>query len=186
MTHDETLAARMISARAERQQREIETIKERSIPVRLSDADVERLADRAARAGMTVGELLASFVGDLVDGTYTNGSDERMYAQDWFDRCGFSHYPVNNVAKLACDDALDVFMDHWDNYQTSLEELAVRKENLGDGDITEEDVAEVEGWVSTELKELQAVMKQAECEGTLEEVAAEVTAWYAGVKKLKV
>ena len=33
--------------------------------------------------------LLASFIGDLVDGTFTNGSDERYLAEDWFNRCGF-------------------------------------------------------------------------------------------------
>ena len=29
------------------------------------------------------------FIGDLVDGTFTNGSDERYLAEDWFNRCGF-------------------------------------------------------------------------------------------------
>lgn len=75
----------------EQQEKEIATIKERTFELRLSDEDVKRLWEKAGRVGMTAGELLTSFVGDLVDGTYSHGSDERMYAEQWFDRCGFSY-----------------------------------------------------------------------------------------------
>lgn len=73
------------------QMEEIATIKERTITLKLSDADCDRLLKKAGGSGLTVAELLQNFIGDLVDGTYTNGSDERMYAQDWFDRCGFGY-----------------------------------------------------------------------------------------------
>lgn len=59
--------------------------------LRLSDADCKRLAHKAGEVGLTVGDLLQDFIGDLVDGTYSNGSDERMLAQQWFDRVGFEH-----------------------------------------------------------------------------------------------
>ena len=72
------------------QKKEISTIKERQFAIKLSDADVERLYKKSGTAGLTPEELLENFVGDLVCGTYTNGSDERMYAEQWFDRCGFS------------------------------------------------------------------------------------------------
>lgn len=75
----------------EQQEKEIASIKERTFELRLSDEDVKRLWEKAGRVGMTAGELLTSFVGDLVDGTYSHGSDERMYAEQWFDRCGFSY-----------------------------------------------------------------------------------------------
>ena len=45
---------------------------------------------KAASHGMTVSGLLESFIGDLVEGTFTNGSDERYLAEDWFNRCGSS------------------------------------------------------------------------------------------------
>ncbi len=61
-------------------QEEMATIKERSISLKLSDADCERLLKKAAMCGLTVAELLQNFIGDLVDGTYSNGSDERMLA----------------------------------------------------------------------------------------------------------
>lgn len=69
----------------EEQRKEIETIKKRQIKLELSDADCDRLARKCGEYGLTIGELIENFVGDLVDGTYSNGSDERMYAQQWFD-----------------------------------------------------------------------------------------------------
>ena len=68
----------------EEQRKEIETIKKRQIKLELSDADCDRLARKCGEYGLTIGELIENFVGDLVDGTYSNGSDERMYAQQWF------------------------------------------------------------------------------------------------------
>jgi len=73
------------------QQKEIATIKERDIKLNLSDADVKRLFKISAEAGLTPEELLESFIGDLVDGTYSNGSDERMYAKQWYMRCGYCY-----------------------------------------------------------------------------------------------
>ena len=60
----------------EEQQKEIETIRERKITVKLSDADCDRLARKCGEHGLTIGELIENFVGDLVGGTYSNGSDD--------------------------------------------------------------------------------------------------------------
>jgi hypothetical protein len=73
------------------QQEEIKTIRERTIILNLSDADMKRISEKASDAGLTVAELLQNFIGDLVDGTYSNGSDERMRANQWFNRCWFAH-----------------------------------------------------------------------------------------------
>lgn len=66
---------------------EFETVKERNFSIRLSDVDVEYLFIKAGSVGLTVPELLENFIGDLVDGTFTNGSDERDLASQWFERC---------------------------------------------------------------------------------------------------
>lgn len=55
--------------------KEIKTVKERSITLKLSDADCDRIAKKAGRSGLTVATLLENFIGDLVGGTYSNGSD---------------------------------------------------------------------------------------------------------------
>ena len=76
----------------EEQQKEIETIRERKITVKLSDADCDRLARKCGEHGLTIGELIENFVGDLVGGTYSNGSDERDY--DGLDSSGRPQYTV--------------------------------------------------------------------------------------------
>lgn len=75
------------------QQEEIKTIRPRTIEINLSDADVKRISEKAEGHGLTVAELIKNFIGDLVDGTYSNGSDERMYANEWFNRCYFGAVP---------------------------------------------------------------------------------------------
>ena len=82
----------------EQQKKEIETIKPRTYMLNLSDADVERIESKAMEYGMTVSKLLENFIGDLIDGTYSNGSDERMYANQWFNRCCFE--PVRKERNL--------------------------------------------------------------------------------------
>lgn len=81
----------------EQQQKEIETISERNIKIRLSDADCDRISDLCGEYGITVAELLENFIGDLVDGTRSNGSDERDLAQDYFYRCSFARFPENTL-----------------------------------------------------------------------------------------
>ena len=55
----------------EEQKKEIETIRERKITVKLSDADCDRLARKCGEHGLTIGELIENFVGDLVGGITT-------------------------------------------------------------------------------------------------------------------
>jgi hypothetical protein len=86
------------------QEKEIQTIKERTIKLKLSDADVERVFEKAGSVGLSVEELLQNFIGDLVDGTYSNGSDERMYANEWLDRCWFKMFPEKTFIKYLLDD----------------------------------------------------------------------------------
>lgn len=98
------------------QLKEIPTIREREIELRLSDADCERITEFCERYGLTLSELLRSFIGDLVDGTHSNGSDERMYAQEWLDnsRSNFSnrksllYYLFTNGS---IDDLIDTLND---------------------------------------------------------------------------
>ncbi len=73
------------------------TLKDRSITFGLSDTDCEQLMERCGMCGITVDQLLENFIGDLVSGTHSNGSDERMLANKWFDRCWFSVEPTNGV-----------------------------------------------------------------------------------------
>lgn len=68
---------------------EIETVKGRPFNIRMSDNDCRQLARIAAAQGMPPADLLAAFVGDLIGGTYSNGSDERYKAAEWLERTCF-------------------------------------------------------------------------------------------------
>lgn len=79
------------------QKKEIETIRDRTITVRLSDADCKRVSRLCGKYNLTVGQMIENFIGDLVDGTYSNGSDERELAERWFHRCWFGMFPENTL-----------------------------------------------------------------------------------------
>lgn len=75
-----------------------------SIPIELSKADLRSLCCKAGSAGLTVGELLENFINDLIIGERSNGSDERMYAEQWFQRCWFSiDYGTSSFLSYLCN-----------------------------------------------------------------------------------
>ena len=113
------------------QQEEIKTIRPRTIEVNLSDADVKRISEKAGKHGLTVGELIGNFIGDLVDGTYSNGSDERMYANEWFDRCWFGAFPDYTFLKYLLEwGRLEEVIKALENIETSKETIAEIEESL--------------------------------------------------------
>ncbi len=98
------------------QRDEIKTIRARNISFNLSDADVKRLCEKAGCAGLTVSKLLENFIGDLVCGTYSNGSDERDLAQRWFARCGFSWMNGYSFLNYLIDfDDVEETVDCWND-----------------------------------------------------------------------
>lgn len=97
--------------RGEQQKKEIETIKQRIIKVKLSDADCEKLYNLCGEHNISVADLLESFIGDLVGGTHTNGSDERMYAIRYFERCWFGMFPETTLLNWFLNMGYDVHDD---------------------------------------------------------------------------
>ncbi len=160
------------------QREEIETIKARNISLNLSDADVKRLCEKAGSVGLAVSELLESFIGDLVDGTYTNGSDERMYANEWFERCGFSWMSESFLRFLIdCDDVEDT-VDDWNEikYYKDLEEL---------GEDDKEDLAYYEESINDKFEEYRRYKKADEEKLTLEAEMEKVVNWWNEYEQIK-
>ena len=135
----------------EQQEAEIKTIKPRNITINLSDADVERLFGKTYVNGITPSELIEGFLGDLLDGTYSNGSDERMLADEYFERCCYGmgadytflrwalecEYYDNIIALIDdrdfCVDVLAAGQNGWNARMTPEEikkEIAEFKEDL--------------------------------------------------------
>lgn len=111
------------------QKEEIATIKPRTITIDLSDADCERISEKAARYGLTIGDLLKNFIGDLVDGTYSNGSDERMYAEQYCERCWYSWMNENLLSYLNVYADVEGYLDLIDNIEDGKKTLAEYEKN---------------------------------------------------------
>lgn len=86
---------------------ETETCTLKNYTLNLSDHDTEAIARKAGSYNMTVPRLLEHFIADLIDGNYTNGSDERMYANQWLERCLFAHESDRNLITFICDHNYD-------------------------------------------------------------------------------
>lgn len=90
-----------------------------NINLNLEANDLGNLSNMAAVRGIKVSELLENFVNDLVYGTYTNGSDERLHANEWFDRCGFDNCNRNTFLQyLYNENILKEFIDNCVDYYT--------------------------------------------------------------------
>lgn len=102
-----------------------------------------RLYERAAEASITAEELLENFIGDLVDGTHTNGSDERTRAGEWFERCWFSFDCYGSfLAYLIRDGVYKSFLDLLDDVTECTEEIVLL--DVSDFDSQEEYDEELE------------------------------------------
>lgn len=100
----------------------------------MSDADVKRISEMAGSHGLTVGELIQNFIGDLVGGTYSNGSDERMYAEQWFNRCWFGMFPDLTFLRYLIEwGGLEEIIDALDDIETSEESIKRSEEAIASG-----------------------------------------------------
>lgn len=91
---------------------------QRTITIRLPEDDIEELCRKAGGADLTVSELLENFISDLVGGSRTNGSDERMYVRKWFNRCWSSMEQEKTFLSYLVDyDLVDEAMDYWSDLE---------------------------------------------------------------------
>ena len=64
----------------------------RNFRLELSDEDVRSFTDKCRDDGTTPEEVLEGFINDLIGGSQTRGSDERMLARQYYDRCGYGYF----------------------------------------------------------------------------------------------
>ena len=116
---------------------ETETCALKNYTLNLSDHDTEAIARKAGSYNMTVPRLLEHFIADLIDGNYTNGSDERMYANQWLERCLFAHESDRNLITFICDhnydfDAIQKILQSIEDTQWYLQEAKNKIESTDD------------------------------------------------------
>ena len=121
-----------------------ENIPLRSVPVRISDKDLKALAEKCGRDGITVQELFEVFVGDLTGGVFYSGSDEGMYADQWYDRHGFSWMNedilLSHLLDYGSASSVEEFLSAWDEreyYKSHPEEADPEEYQWWEDDIAE-------------------------------------------------
>lgn len=173
----------------EKQQEEIKTIRERTLTLRLSDADVKRICKKAASVSLTVSQLLENFIGDLICGTYSNGSDERNYADNWFERCCFdlSAEPTflrYSLINFICEDVIELYNDIQDEkeYLSEIEAEPMQEDELEEKALIEENIE----YLSEQLQEyFTGYQKEWKMENSsLEEEMKIILAWYKQYQNL--
>lgn len=92
----------------------------------LSDKDCTRLCELCKGHGITVSYLLESFIGDLINGSTTNGSDERMCANTYFSRCLFGMFPERTLLNWLSENCYDIY----DDFVWTLDEIEWQREKL--------------------------------------------------------
>ena len=128
----------MYPTHGEQQQEEIKSIRKRTIELELSDTDIKRISEKAGAHGLTVGKLLENFIGDLVCGTYSNGSDERDLAGQWFERCWFGMFPDMTFLNYLIEwGGLDEVLEAYDDIADCEEGIKITQEELASGVMTD-------------------------------------------------
>lgn len=160
------------------QKREIETIRPKKVTLNLSEADCRRISLKAANYGLTVGELLENFIGDLVNGTYTNGSDEREQAQAWAERCWFGidemNPEISKIIRWSRDEWVD--LDHLQTVLTHMEHCENVIQEDPDYEYIEEYKQDLETW-KEELENYKVDYLKYNPEGDWESDLSELKKW---------
>jgi len=66
--------------------------KNRAFNLELTDKETTAFIEKCFRDGTTPAEVLEGFICDLTGAERTRGSDERMYAGQYYERCGYGYF----------------------------------------------------------------------------------------------
>jgi len=66
--------------------------KKRAFTLELTDTETAAFIEKCFRDGTTPAEVLEGFICDLTGAERTRGSDERMYAGQYYERCGYGYF----------------------------------------------------------------------------------------------
>lgn len=154
-------------------------MEKRKITVKLSDVDCDSLVRKCGEYGLSIGELIENFIGDLVGGTYSNGSDEEDYANQWFERCWFGMFPKQTLLNHLLNWGYDPedYLNALDNIGTAKEEKKYLEEHPEEADEEEASCidSDIEEW-EDELKDMRKDWKP-EGEPNMDEEIERIKKW---------
>lgn len=119
---------------------EIETTK-RTFKLELSDEEVVELYTMAGRMDLMPEQLLEYFIRDLTESIRSNGSDERMMANQWMNRCWFSHEDKSFSAYLIEEGEDEEILKTLDQIEACKQWIAHSEESIKSG-VINDDISE--------------------------------------------
>ena len=111
-------------------------LKKRAFTLELTDEDTANFIRKCYQDGTTPAEVLEGFINDLIDGSRTRGSDERMYAEQYYERCCYGFFFPGEYRTFTQwllseygEYSLKEIIDSLDDIKTLEEEIAYLKEH---------------------------------------------------------
>lgn len=90
------------------------TTKKTNYELELTRKDNQKFKRYCLENGTTPEKVLEGFINDLINGNYTNGSDERDLAHQYFDRCCYGLGEITFLQYLIQNLLLDDYI-YWSN-----------------------------------------------------------------------
>lgn len=105
-----------------------------TLTLELTQDDFMDFAKKAARVSISPESLLENMIADLICGQDTNGSDERMHMENWFNRCRPNWTTENNfLTHLMRFDILEHLLDNYNEVLECDDMIRMEKEKFKSG-----------------------------------------------------
>lgn len=169
--------------------KETDAIKEKTVSVKLSASDCQKISELCGKHGITVGKLLENFIYDLTGGARSNGSDERECAKSYFNRCWSYLSDEKTLLNFLLErDEYDVeeFVDLIDLIHAEYDVLDYSEKNPGKFDAAEiQDIKAVIECAEEELGEIKSKYFCVNSDADWEEEVVKVQRWLTETERLR-
>ena len=169
-------------------------LKKRAFSLELTDTETAAFIEKCFRDGTTPAEVLEGFICDLTGAERTRGSDERMYAGQYYERCGYGFFFSGEYRTFTQwllheygEYSLKEIIDSLDDIKTFEEEIAYLKEHpdeCEEGEI-EDLEAELNGSKETIEEYYQGYTKNTTKPDTLEDGIKGVREYLEMIARIK-
>ena len=168
--------------------------KKRAFNLELTDEDLKDFITKCYQDGTTPAEVLEGFINDLIAGSRTRGSDERMYAGQYYERYGYGFFFSGEYRTFTQwllreygDYSLKEIIDSLDDIKSFEEEIAYLKEHpdeCEEGEI-EDLEAEIKGSTEDIKQYYQEYTEDTRNPDTLEEGIKGVREYLDMIERIK-
>lgn len=147
----------------------------------ISRDELEALYFKASCVSVTIEQLLKDIIADLVGGTFTHGSDERMYADQWFRRC-YMFPDKTFIRYLIIRDKVDELLEDYEKlkeYQNDYVQMQKLPDVYEPDEVmaTQKEIETLSAYIKEIYESYLKSLDDEPPEGSLEEVISKVQVW---------